>query len=110
MNVYLYVTIIIFVGLLISIFIGKNASRKGGLGGVLLLLLVAPIIGVVLSFPLLEFVSKICGYFKITDQQCIRTDDRTVWVLVYPLVFSPLYFIVMLISKKYACSVESPNK
>jgi hypothetical protein len=33
------------------------------------------------------------------DSQCIKTDDKTVWYLVYPLLIFPIYIICMFIGR-----------
>ncbi len=102
MNVYWYIFVVLTVGFCLSYVMGSRFDGEGGWRTTIALAFHASILGFSLSFLLPYLVALLCPLFGFTSMTCIRTDDQTVWVLTYPFLLSPLYWIVMLVSRAFA--------
>jgi len=101
MNIFIYVSLVTFLGVLIAVLVGQRMVHLKGSSAITACVGVSVGIGIGLAFPMLYIVSGACYALHIADKKCIATDDHTVWLLAVPLVAFPAYVIVMLVAREF---------
>jgi len=100
MNVYAYISLICTAGIVTAYLLGRAMGVMTGCTAVFLFLVVSVGIGLVLAFLVPALATTACHKFGLTDTQCIRTDDTTVWLAVLaPLYLIPGYVICMFVGR-----------
>lgn len=102
MNVSIYVVGVTLMGAGIAYGVGRAMRNLNSVAAAIAFLVVSVGLGILLAFPLLVSVGSLCSFHGLTDRQCIRTDDHTVWLLIAPLVAFPAYLASMFVGRAIA--------
>jgi hypothetical protein len=100
MNVHLYASVVVVLGLVLSFFGGRLIARSDTFTRAIISSVGSFALGIFLTLPFLQVIAQVCALLSGPSVSCIKTDDTNVWALSYPLVAFPLYFLVMLFSRK----------
>jgi len=102
MNIYLYLSLVILLGVAFSVYAARLGAGSSMARVVVLYGALSICLGIFLTIPMLQLVAGACSLLGISKEtSCIATDERTVWYLGFPLIAFPLYFIVMLASRLF---------
>lgn len=98
MHILIFQVIQVFLGILLSIFIGRRLRPTGNIDAVLSSAFSAFAIGVCLSLISPLLVARFCTEVLSIERGCLSTDDTTVWFLAIPLIATPVFFTALLVA------------
>jgi hypothetical protein len=101
MNVQFYVALVTLVGFAIAYFLGRAMNELTGIAAVMVFLIVSVVLGLLLAFGVPGIVGGLCSLLGVAENDCIRTDDQTVWDLATPLLAFPAYMLSMFFGRAW---------
>lgn len=105
-NVYAYLILVIFIGIVFSYWAGGYKPGIGIFTAIYVFFLLSIVVGFALVFPVPLVVTEFCNILGITGKECIKTDNKSELLLSVPLVLFPIYIVCMFVGRAVARNKE----
>ena len=99
MSVLLYAALVTSLGLFVAYRIGRAACGLGAAGAWLSFCAISVLLTLFLSFGVPVMVALSCKLLALSEKQCFRSNDETVWWFALPLVAWPAYVVGMFVGR-----------